>query len=72
MKYAAPKQKKVFPIKKGEVKEYVVNVHYDFCAQVSVKAENEEDAMDQAKKIADNIPQNNLEYCDFIGACIID
>ena len=72
MGFAVPKQKKVFPIKKGELMEYVVNVHYDFCAQVSVKAYNEEDAINQAKKIADNIPQNKLEYCDFIGACIID
>lgn len=50
---------------------YIVNVHYDYYATVTVEAENEEDAINKAKKIADNTPQEDLEYCDFTDACVI-
>lgn len=53
------------------MKTYDVNVHYDFCARITVNAKNEEDAIDKAKEIANEIPQDKLEYCNFIGACII-
>lgn len=53
------------------MKTYDVNVHYDFCARITVNAKNEENAIDKAKEIANETPQDKLEYCNFIGACII-
>lgn len=53
------------------MKTYDVNVHYDFCARITVNAKNEEDAINKAKEIANEIPQDKLEYCAFIEAYVI-
>lgn len=53
------------------MKTYDVNVHYDFCARVTVNAKNEEEAINKAKEIANETSQDKLKYCDFIGACIV-
>ena len=51
--------------------KFTVNVHYDYVATVEVEAENEEQALDLAKDLADNVPQDELEYVDFTDACIV-
>lgn len=54
------------------MKKYTVNVHYDYCATVEVIAESGDEAITLAREEAQNIPSNELEYCDEIDACITD
>lgn len=51
-------------------KKYTINVHYDYYASVEVIAESENDALDKAKQIADELPIEELEYCDYTDACV--
>ena len=50
--------------------KYTVNVHYDYVATVEVEADNEEQAFEIAKRAADNVPQDELEYVGFTGVCL--
>ena len=52
--------------------KFTVNVHYDYVATVEVEADNEEQALELAKTVADNVPQDELEYVDFTDACIVE
>lgn len=51
-------------------KKFTVNVHYDYYASVEVIAESENEALDKAKQIADELPMEKLEYCDYTDACV--
>lgn len=52
------------------MKQFTVNVHYDYVAVIGVEAENEEQAFEIAKRAADNVPQDELEYVGFTGVCL--
>lgn len=51
-------------------KKFTVNVHYDYYASVDVMAESANEALEKAKKIADELPMEKLEYCDYTDACV--
>ena len=43
--------------------KFTVNVHYDYVATVEVEAENEEQALELAKDVADELSTQELELC---------
>ena len=53
-------------------KVYTVNVHYDYCVTVDVIAD-EDDILELAEDMAElDENKDNLEFCEFIDACIAD
>ena len=57
-------------------KLYTVNVHYDYCVTVDVIADeddDEDDILELAEDMAElDENKDNLEFCEFIDACIAD
>lgn len=53
-------------------KKYFVNVHYDYFVSVEVMAESQEEALELAKSKADDTEMSEMQYCDFIDACVTD
>lgn len=54
----------------NQKKKYCVNVHYDYYASVEVIAESQEEALTKAKEIADNLPMEKMECCDYTDSCV--
>ena len=52
--------------------KFTVDVHYDYVARVEVDADNEEEALDLAKDVADGLSTQDLLYVDFTDACIVE
>ncbi len=53
-------------------KVYTVNVHYDYCVTVDVIAD-EDDILELAEDMSElDENKDNLEFCEFIDACIAD
>ena len=52
--------------------KFTVDVHYDYVARVEVDAENEEQALELAKGVADGLSTQDLLYVDFTDACIVE
>jgi hypothetical protein len=52
--------------------KFTVNVHYDYVATVEVEAENEEQALELAKDVADGLSTEDLLYVDFTGAYVVE
>ena len=52
--------------------KFTVNVHYDYVATVEVDAENEEQALELAKEVADGLSSKDLLYVDFTNACVVE
>ena len=52
--------------------KFTVNVHYDYVATVEVEADNEEQALELAKDVADELSTQELDYVDCTDVYILE
>ncbi|MCQ2739765.1 MAG: hypothetical protein MJ237_06015 [bacterium] len=52
------------------MKKFSVNVHYDFYASVDVEAETEEEALEKAERMADEMSVTEFECSGMTGKCV--